>query len=164
MKGRLMIATHIAALVVGAFTVLVVQQLRIDKIEARHKLAVATLVQEHETAAKKQREQALKDQARITDNYQGALNASRIRETSLRADAGHARAAAERLRKQARTAASRIHLPETAPAAIADYAVASGELLAECSRAYQELGEKADGHVSDLQTLSEAWPAQEPSP
>lgn len=153
-----MIATHIAAFVVGAFAVLVIQQLRIDKIEARHKLAVATIVQEHETAVKEQREQAVKDQARITDNYQGALNASRIRETSLRMDAGRSRAAADRLREQAFSAASRIRLPETPGVSVADYALAASELLAECAGRYQALGEKADGHASDARTLSEAWP------
>lgn len=157
-----MIWTHLAAAVVGAFAVLVIQQLRIDKIEASHKLAVATLVQEHEAAVKEQREQAVKDQAHITDNYQGALNEARIRETSLRIDAGRSRAAADGLRVAARTAASRIHLPETPPATVAEFATTSGELLADCAGKYQELGEKADGHVSDLRTVTEAWPVLPP--
>jgi len=157
------IAPHIAAFAFSALALLGVQELRIDKIQANHKLAVTTLVQEHAVAAQKQKDQAIKDQAAITDNYQGALNESRIRETSLRAAAARARTAAERLRDQARTAASRIHLPQTPASAVAEYASAANELFAQCTGAYQELGEKADGHAADARTLIEAWPRTKPA-
>ncbi len=42
--------------------------------------------------------------------------------------------------------------------ACTERATAIGGLLAECSSSYKELGTKADRHVSDLKTLSEAWP------
>lgn len=94
----------------------------------------------------------------ITHKYQGALNDARDRETALRAAAAAARAQSDGLRKQTHTAARRLAAPDVAPGAVIEYATASSELLADCSRRYQELGELADGHAADVRTLLAAWP------
>lgn len=154
-----MFATHIAAFIVGAVALLVVQQLRIDKIEAKHGAAIAALVQEHAIAAEKQRLVAMKDQAAITSNYEKALNDARTREPLLRVDRDSARAATDRLRLTARAAASRIHLPETPPAAIRGYAELASELLASCTEEYQSVAGEADQLSSDLRLIKDAWPS-----
>lgn len=92
----------------------------------------------------------------INDKYQGALNAATTRETVLRRNADAARSESERLRTQLSDAARRI--AAAPPAAVAEYATTVNELFADCSRDYQELAGKADGHAADVRTLIEAWP------
>ena len=92
----------------------------------------------------------------INKTYQEALNAARTRETSLRRDIDAARAESDSLREQLSYAARRI--ADAPPAAVAEYATTVSELLADCSRSYQELAGKADGHAADVRTLTEAWP------
>ena len=88
--------------------------------------------------------------------YQGALNVARTREAALQRDAARARALSDGLREQAAEAARR--LAAAPPAAVLEYATAVNQLFADCSRSYQELAGKADGHAADVRTLSEAWP------
>ena len=92
----------------------------------------------------------------ITTTYQGALNAARTREAVLRRDADVARTESDSLREQAADAARR--LAAAPPAAVAEYAATTNELLTQCSRSYQELAGKADGHVSDVVACRQAWP------
>ena len=92
----------------------------------------------------------------INKTYQEALNAARTRETSLRRDIDAARTESDSLREQLSYAARLI--ADAPPAAVAEYATTVGELLADCSRSYQELAGKADGHAADVRTLTEAWP------
>ncbi|MDZ7863022.1 hypothetical protein [Acidovorax sp.] len=89
--------------------------------------------------------------------YQGALNVARTREAALQRDAARARALSDGLREQAAHAARRI-ADGAAPAAVAEYATAVGELFADCSRAHQELARQADGHAADARALRDAWP------
>lgn len=89
--------------------------------------------------------------------YQGALNVARTREAALQRDAARARALSDGLREQAAHAARRI-ADGAAPAAVAEYATAVGELFADCSRAHQELARQADGHAADATALRDAWP------
>ena len=92
----------------------------------------------------------------INKTYQEALNAARIRENTLRRDVAAAGAQSDGLREQAAEAARR--LAAAPPAAVLEYATAVNQLFADCSRSYQELAGKADGHSLDVRTLSEAWP------
>ena len=97
----------------------------------------------------------------ITTTYQEALNAARSREVVLRRDAAAARAESDGLREQSAETARR--LAAAPPAAVLEYAHTTNELLDHCSRRHQELAAKADGHVSDVQTLTGAWPKHLPS-
>jgi len=87
-----------------------------------------------------------------------ATNAARTREAALRDDAAGARSELDRLRNAVRVAASRNSVPGTTPSASDQYAATEGQLLAQCAAEYQQLGEAADGHASDVQTLTESWP------
>ena len=161
--------THLAVALVAAFLVFAVMKLRLDTVQSDHRASVAsirkehgdaltTLRADHQTAVDKRSAEVQAEQAAITNRYEKALNDATTRQAALRADLGAARAAARSLREQADAAARRIHLPDAPPGAVAEYAAASGELLAQCSAAYQELGEKADGHAADARTLKAAWP------
>jgi hypothetical protein len=92
--------------------------------------------------------------------YQGALNEARTREISLRRERDVARSDAERMREQTASDARRLADPSTSAATVLGYATAAAELLADCSRRYQEVAGAADGHASDVRTFIEAWPRQ----
>lgn len=75
---------------------------------------------------------------------------------ALEVAAAASRGAADSLRNEVRSARSRL---STLPRETLDqYADTGTELLLECSRKYQELAAKADGHASDQQTLDQGWP------
>ena len=124
--------------------------------DARHRAELGEIRLEQSTAMLRAQTQARAAEQSITRRYQEALNAAQTRQATLRADADSARAESDRLREQSAAAARRI--AAAPPAAVAEYATAVGELLADCSRRYQELGAKADGHAADVRTLIEAWP------
>lgn len=52
----------------------------------------------------------------------------------------------------------RKHLPDLAGPACVEAADTAAELFGECADQYRALAEAADGHASDAQTLSDAWP------
>lgn len=115
--------------------------------KVRAEYTATALVAEQAARAK---EQALQTQ------IEKAQHDAKIREKKLAADAAAARGAADSLRDDLKTARSRLS-QATRPALI-EYSDASSELLIDCSRRYQELAVKADGHASDAVMLLEAWP------
>lgn len=123
---------------------------------ARHRTELGEIRLEQSTATLQAQTQARAAEQSITRKYTEALNAAQTRQIALRADADSARAESDRLREQSADAARRI--AQAPPAAVAEYATAIGELLTDCSRRYQELGAKADGHAADVRTLIDAWP------
>ena len=126
-----------------------------------YKARIATLQQDFAVAAAKSEADARAAQLTIDTTYQEALNAARSRETVLRRERDIARTESGGLREQSADAARRL---AAAPhATVLDYATTAGELLADCSRGYQELAATADGHANDVRTLIEAWPQNRPS-
>jgi len=77
------------------------------------------------------------------------------REGRLRADARNAAAALQRLRDSIGTT---VYTGQTPGDATTARTSPVGELLEACGRELVEVGRAADGHVSDLQTLIQAWP------
>lgn len=88
----------------------------------------------------------------------GALNAQTARNQRLEADAGSASAERVRLLDAIRRATSKRDLPGTPAAASAEPANPVRDVLEACTAEVQELARAADGHASDAQTLSDAWP------
>lgn len=84
-----------------------------------------------------------------------AAKAATKRRVVIAADAGTARHELDSLRHALITPSPASD--NSCPAADSR-APALRELLEACGRAYQELAEKADGHVSDVKMLLEAWP------
>ena len=144
-----MIYTHLAAAVIAALAAWAFQG-------ARYTAELAELRLEHADAVIKATSTLRAEQRAITKTYQEALNAARIRENTLRRDVAAAGAQSDSLREQAAEAARR--LAAAPPAAVLEYATAVNQLFADCSRSYQELAGKADGHAADVRTLSDAWP------
>ena len=146
---NLSLITHLVVALAAAAGVWVFQDARMDA-------AVADVRLEQTNERLEAVTQARAEERAITKTYQEALNAARIRENTLRRDVAAAGAQSDGLREQAAEAARR--LAAAPPAAVLEYATAVNQLFADCSRSYQELAGKADGHSLDVRTLSEAWP------
>jgi hypothetical protein len=97
----------------------------------------------------------LKERA-MSKQVEEARNAATIRETALRRDADGARLAADGLRDD--LADLRRQLPQLAADACRQRADTLAELFQQCEGNYRGLAEKADRHVSDVQTLRDGWP------
>ena len=95
-------------------------------------------------------------EAKRQTNVIEAKNAQAKRTQVLQASAAGARSELDRLRDA--VASIPASLPSNPGDAIGHPASAAPGLLADCSRAYQELAAKADGHLSDTLTLQQAWP------
>ena len=96
----------------------------------------------------------------VAKAYQGALNDAIKTQATLQAAATRAGRERDSLREQLSTAQQRI--ATASAAAVVEYATTSGELLAECSRSYQELAREADGHVASVRLMRAAWPVIKP--
>lgn len=92
---------------------------------------------------------------RTTSAVIQAQNAATARIAVLRRDADAARAAADGLRNDLDAA---VRFAATSADACNLAAATTAELLGVCGDSYRELAAKADGHVSDIKTLTEAWP------
>ena len=108
--------------------------------------------------------EALSESARLTKRLQGvkdaALENANKQLIAKTADASRARGELERLRDQ--SASDRVRLSKAAKQAVVDYAATASELLDQCSRRYQELADKADGHAIDAGMI-DGWPTTSPS-
>lgn len=110
--------------------------------------------QTYETTLESQR---LAHRAQTQDDQRviAAQNSAALRQRVLRADADASRAALIGLSAAASEALSRAIQSHDSCLATAH---ATSELLVAVSTERRELAEKADGHVSDLKTLIQAWP------
>lgn len=151
------LATHLAAWLLGAaLAASAAWQLQDWRLGAQ----IAGLKAAHAADRAQAQADALAAERATATRYQGALNDARTRQLALQRDVGRARTESDSLREQAADAARRIADARTAaPAALAEYATASAELLADCSRRYQAVAAAADGHAADVRTLRDAWPA-----
>lgn len=88
----------------------------------------------------------------IHNEYIHALNDARAREEALLNDFSSLRNTHQRLRDAITNS-----VPANASGAELDAILTRGELFAECSKEYADLAEKADRHVHDIKTLTDAW-------
>lgn len=137
----------IAALLSAAVSFGAAWQIQNWRMDAHEKQAIAAAIVEQQAAHAEQ-------QAR-TDAVISAQNDARKREVVLRADAGHARDALAGLRQS--TADAMQAAGSTLNACLVVTSTA-GELLNTSAGKYRDLAEDADRHVSDLKTLTDAWP------
>lgn len=101
-------------------------------------------------------EAARAKETQLNQRIQEAQHAAAEREKTLRADADAARTAADGLRDTLGNIRRRLSAaPIDACRATADATLA---VLGQCQDQYRAVAEAADGHASDAQTLSEAWP------
>lgn len=114
----------------------------------------AALAQQADRLAAEQAARAT-EQA-MQQQLQEAEHAAAEREKKLRADYAAAHAAARGLRDT--ISALRNELPDAAGTASRATAGTALALLGECADQYRAVAEAADGHASDVQTLTAAWP------
>lgn len=116
--------------------------------DAQAKINAANAVTTALQAAKIESEklQKVKDDALTKAN-------SQLRAKSV--DADRSRTELASLRDQ--TANDRLRMSKASKQAVADYAATASQLLDNCSREYQELADKAQGHAIDAGMI-EAWP------
>ena len=96
----------------------------------------------------------------VAKAYQGALNDAIKTQATLQAAATRAGRERDSLREQLSDAKQRI--ATASASAVLEYATTANELFVDCGRRYTELAEKADGHATDVRTLTEAWPTSPP--
>lgn len=85
-----------------------------------------------------------------------AIDAAQTRAAENAAAAGRAKSELARLRESSAAGASNA---VTSIAACSEYTATANTVLNECAGALVELAEKADGHSSDVRTLTGSWPA-----
>lgn len=123
-----------------------------DSVQARWDKAKSVQMQ---AAIAAEQEARAKEQS-MNQKLQEAENAATEREKKLRADYAAAHAAARGMRDT--VAAVRGELPAATADSCRSTADAALAVLGECSDRYREVAEAADGHASDVRTLTEAWP------
>jgi len=121
------------------------QQLGYDRAVAEYKAAKS--IADRAALAKERNMQKQKDEA---------INAAAERETKIRADYAAAHAAA--LGLQRTVADMRGQLATASVEACRTTAAASLTVFGECEDQYRAVAAAADGHASDVKTLSDAWP------
>lgn len=147
MTGRLIAyGLLLAALLYGA-TALDSARQRIGYEKARAEATADALTAEQDA---RRTEQSLQD--KLTKAQNDAIT----RTKKIQDDAGRARAESDSLRNT--LTAANVRLTLAARPALVEYGNTAGDLFAECSRAYQGMAEKADGHASDALMLTEGWP------
>lgn len=117
---------------------------------------IAKLERDQAEAAEAASEAARLKERAWNNQLEVARNEATKRETAIRADASAARQSADGLRDD--LAELRRQLPGLAADACRQRADTLAELFGACTERYSGLAEKADRHVNDAQTLTEAWP------
>lgn len=116
---------------------------------------------ERVNALQEEQRAATARQLEHTKNLVAAQSAAVRRAAGLRARADAAVGELDGLRTQ--SAAALQTLGANLDACVAG-AAAYARLLNQCGKEYQELGERADRHVSDIRTLMDAWPKDANAP
>lgn len=84
-----------------------------------------------------------------------ALQKANVQLRAKTVDADRSRTELASLRDQ--TARDRVRMSNATKQAVIDYAATASQLLDQCSREYQELADKADGHAIDAGMI-DGWP------
>lgn len=128
--------------------------------DARHDAAVAKLQKDHATAVTKAVEEARADEQRYRKGVENALAQAQKRLVSERAAADRARLERDGLRHE--LAASRDKIPDATRDSLNQYAATLSGLFDQCAASYSDLARQAQGHASDVRTLTDAWPKNPP--
>ena len=116
-----------------------------------------TSISNYKTAIAEANAKAAQESATLTKKVLDAQNDAKKREIALRADVQSARNALDGLRHAADVSRAAYRLAGAPPNAGADAADAALILLSRCAERYTDLAAKADAHVSDIKTLTQAW-------
>lgn len=146
------VAAFVGAVGLGFMAAWQIQGLRLDEAENEFRAYVV----EVEDAAAASKKAAIEQYALWLQEKEDALNAAKLREDILRRDVATAQSAARGLRDD--LAALRERVSADTVEACQRYVGTLSDVLAECSERYSAVAGVADQCVSDVKTLSEAWP------
>lgn len=128
--------------------------------DARHEAAVSKLEKDHATAVTKAVEEARADEQRYRKGVENALSKAQKRLETERVAAVRARIERDGLRYE--LAASRDKIPDATRDSLDQYAATLSGLFDQCAASYTELARQAQGHASDVRTLTDGWPKNAP--
>ena len=155
-----MIYTHLAAAllaaVIAAAGAWTAQSWRLGEQVQASKTALESLQREHAEALTRATASALNATLVWQKAKDDALDRAQQRAKTQAAHAAAARRDADSLRST--LASASLRLPDATPSACVEYATASSGLLDQCAAQYQELAAVADGHVSTIRLMQDAWP------
>lgn len=154
---NLTLITHLLVAGVTAAAVWAFQDARMDAAVADVRLEQSNAEVRAAGELVRSVKQARADERAINKTYVEALNVARTRESLLRTEIDHLRGVSDGLRDQNADAARR--LAAAPPAAVLEHAIALGAVFEDCRAAYAELAEEADGHVSFIRLMQQAWPS-----
>lgn len=148
----LLAAAFLAGATSGGSAAWYIQSIRIEKVEAAHNKYVT----EVEKNAAESRLLALDKERFWTKGVNDAESMARTKVEKARAD----RSAADRVAGELRdtVATLRGHLADASREAAVAAAATCGKLLDACATEYRSVGEAAQGHAIDVETLIQAWP------
>jgi hypothetical protein len=147
-----MIYTHAAAAIAGAALAFAgAWQVQGWRMSAQ----LSQLKTEYATAQVRAVEKAHAETIRLQDRKDAAERVARQRQSALAADVAGARDALVGLSHAAEGALLAAQSSHSSCIAKAD---AFADVFGQCRGRLQEVGEAADGHASDAQTLIDSWP------
>ena len=146
------IAAIFGGMALGFMAAWQIQGMRLDEAETEFR-AYVVQVEDAAAAAKKA---AIEQYALWLQEKEDALNAAKLREEKLRRDAAAAQSVSRGLRDD--LAALRERVSTDTVEACRRYVGTLSDVLGECSERYRTVAGVADQCVSDVATLSEAWP------
>ena len=147
---------YAAALAVGAVLAWGAQGWRMGAQVQAGKTALETLRREHAESLTRATGAALNATIAWQKVKDDAIDRAQQRAKAQAHSADIARRERDSLRNT--IAAASLRLPDATPSACTEYGAAVSGLLNQCAAAYQELAAVADGHVSTIRLMREAWP------
>ena len=155
--GRLNLYIHIAVAVLAGVLVWFFQAARLGADLADERLQASTYREQITTERAAANARVAKVSRDMAANYQGALNDAIKKQATLQAAADRSRRERDSLRQQLSDAEQR--LADASPAALIEYARSLNHVFGQCSQRYAELAAVADGHVSTIRLMQDAWPS-----
>ena len=146
------LAAFIGAVALGFGAAWNIQGLRVDALDVEF----GQYRNEAEQNAIAAKDVALEKERFWRQEVENARINAQSREARLKRDVANAQSAVVGLRND--LSALRSRLATSTEDACINTAAAIGDLLGQCSEAYQSMAEVADGHVNDIRTLTESWP------
>ena len=147
---------YAAALAVGAVLAWGAQDWRMDAQVQAGKTALESLQREHAESLTRATASALNATLAWQKVKDDAIDRAQQRAKAQAHSADIARRERDSLRNT--IAAASLRLPDATPSACTEYGAAVSGLLNQCAAAYQELAAVADGHVSTIRLMQDAWP------
>lgn len=144
----LLVSTLASAVISAALAFGSAWKIQSWRMDAQEKQRAAQIIETQKQAFRRYEV----DQAKIQDAYAAAT----ARAQKLLVDVNAARNDLDGLRRTSDEANRRI--AAASQDALRQYATTANTVLAECTRAYLGVAEKAQGHANDVGTLTEAWP------